>query len=113
MTTWEVPATVVRVIDGDTIVVDLDLGWRVYRNAEHVRIAGINAPERGTPEGDAATGYARALLNVGDAVRVVSSAKPSFERTVGSIKMLEGVYLGRDFGEVMVAAGHAKDVQPT
>ena len=35
--TWTVPATVVRVIDGDTIIVTLDLGWRVYRNDERIR----------------------------------------------------------------------------
>lgn len=101
------PATVVRVVDGDTIVVDLDLGWRVYRNREHLRVAGIDAPERGTAAGSEAKAYAQQLLQPGDAVRVVSQAKPSFERTVGSIFMLEGVYLDRDFADVMVETGHA------
>ena len=104
--TWRVPATVVRVIDADTIVVTLDLGWRVYRNDEHVRVAGINAPERGTKEGDAATVWARSLLQPGMRVQVVSSAKPSFERTVGAIELAddEGWF---DYGDLAVEEGQA------
>ena len=34
-----VPATVVRVAEGDTVIVTLDLGWPVYRNEERIRIA--------------------------------------------------------------------------
>ena len=103
MTTWTVPATVVRVVDGDTIAVDLDLGWRVYRNDEHLRIAGINAPERNTRKGKAAAAYARELLPEGVVVTVVSQAKPTFTRTVGSITLPDG----RDFADAMVEAGHA------
>jgi micrococcal nuclease len=35
----------VRIIDGDTIVVDIDLGCNQWTKAEHVRLLGINAPE--------------------------------------------------------------------
>lgn len=97
-----------RVIDGDTIVVDLDLGWRVYRNAERIRVAGINAPERGTRKGAAATAYANELLPAGTAVLVESQAKPTFERTVGSIEVP-----GKgDFASLMVEAGHARSADP-
>lgn len=37
-------ATVVRVIDGDTLEVMLDLGFNVLRR-EHLRLIGINTPE--------------------------------------------------------------------
>jgi endonuclease YncB( thermonuclease family) len=105
---WKVPGKVVRVIDGDTVVVDLDLGWRVFKNLEHVRIDGINAPEIRTEEGKRAADHARTLLKPGDHVLVESTAKPSFERTVGKIWFWwPGDPRERDFGEVMVAAGHA------
>lgn len=96
------PATVVRVIDGDTVVVDLDLGWRVYRNDEHIRVAGIDSPELSTPEGKAARDAAMSMLRPGDRVTVTSLAKPSFERTVGTITA--GLI---DFADAMVEAGHA------
>ena len=38
-------AHVVRVIDGDTIVVDIDLGFRISKNGEHLRLEGIDTPE--------------------------------------------------------------------
>lgn len=100
--TWVVPATVERIIDGDTVVVTLDLGWRVYRIGEKLRIAGLNSPERGTQEGRDARDAARLLLPVGARGTVTSDAKPSFERTVGSIRLADG----RDYAAVMVELGH-------
>lgn len=38
-------ARVVRVIDGDTIVVNIDLGFRISKNEEHLRLEGIDTPE--------------------------------------------------------------------
>lgn len=38
-------AKVVRVIDGDTIVCDIGLGFDMWIRNEHVRLYGINAPE--------------------------------------------------------------------
>jgi endonuclease YncB( thermonuclease family) len=108
--TWTVPATVVRVIDGDAIVVTLDLGWRVYRNEEHIRVAGINTPEIRGPErerGFAAKAYAESLLPVGSSVLVTPQAKPTFERTTGSVKIPRR----GDFGTLMVKAGHAVRVE--
>ena len=42
---YEYKAKVVRVIDGDTIVFDIDLGFNIIVKDESVRLAGINAPE--------------------------------------------------------------------
>lgn len=98
---WRVPARVVRVIDGDTVEIDLDLGWRVYRNRERLRIAGLFCPERNTVEGKVAKGAAEELLPVGSQVFVTSEAKPSFERTVGSIELADG----RDFAGTMISRG--------
>ena len=38
-------ADVVRVIDGDTIVCNIDLGFDNWIHNEHVRLLGINTPE--------------------------------------------------------------------
>lgn len=61
-TTWTVPARIVRVVDGDTIRCDLDLGWGVWLENEPVRLARINAPEMSTPEGKDAAAFLTGLL---------------------------------------------------
>jgi len=38
-------AHLVRVVDGDTVVLDLDLGCDVWLRMQHCRLLGINAPE--------------------------------------------------------------------
>jgi endonuclease YncB( thermonuclease family) len=85
--TWTVPATVVEVLDGDTVVVNLDLGWRVYRNEERIRVAGIAAPEIRGPEreaGLAAKAHAESLLPAGREVLVNSQAKPASNAASGA-----------------------------
>jgi micrococcal nuclease len=42
---YEYKAIMRRVIDGDTIVVDIDLGFAIWRHEERLRLADINAPE--------------------------------------------------------------------
>lgn len=38
-------ADVIRVIDGDSVVVDIDLGMNVFHKNRHIRLAGIDAWE--------------------------------------------------------------------
>ena len=45
---YEYKATVIKVIDGDTVDVDLDLGFDVMLKKERVRIMGIDTPESRT-----------------------------------------------------------------
>ncbi len=51
---YEYHATVLRVVDGDTIDCLVDLGFDVKLSIR-LRMAGIDAPERGTPGGTEAT----------------------------------------------------------
>jgi micrococcal nuclease len=46
-------AKILRVIDGDTVEIMLDLGFKVFRK-ETIRLAHIDTPELPTPEGTAA-----------------------------------------------------------
>jgi endonuclease YncB( thermonuclease family) len=55
-------------VDGDTSVVDIDQGMDVWSRNQYVRYAGINAPEvhgPSKPEGDAAKAYLETLITVG------------------------------------------------
>ena len=75
-------ATVVRVIDADTLVLNIDLGFRVHTEIEG-RINGIDAPEMSTPEGIAAREAVVNLLTLAKTVTVSSYRdKRSFARWV-------------------------------
>lgn len=41
-------AVVINVVDGDTVDVNVDLGFKVY-SKQRIRLAGIDTPERGQP----------------------------------------------------------------
>jgi endonuclease YncB( thermonuclease family) len=101
VTTWTVPATVLRIVDGDTISLRLDLGWRITLEA-NARVIGINAPEMSTPEGQDAKRFAADHLPVGAQVTFVSKQLDKYGRPLGSIS-----YGGADFGELMLTFGHA------
>ena len=45
---YEYKATIVKIVDGDTVDVDIDLGFGVVLKDERVRIMGIDTPESRT-----------------------------------------------------------------
>lgn len=47
---YEYNAQLIRVIDGDTIVCDIELGFGMCLKNEHVRLARINTPETRTKD---------------------------------------------------------------
>lgn len=106
MTTWTVPATVVRVVDADTIVMDLSLGWHITLE-QRCRLAGCNAPELGTDEGDAARAWAVAALPIGTEVVFTSHSLDKYGRPLGSITMTNHVGQSFDYASELMAAGHA------
>lgn len=117
MTVWTVPASVLRVVDGDTLEVLLDLGWRVTMKAK-VRLAGVNSPEIATPEGVAARRWVEQQLVSGDPyvfhpVTVVSHSLDKYGRVLGDvIYPVSGEPAGfpkeyRSLGPALMAADHA------
>ena len=45
---WTYRCKVLRVVDGDTVDVDIDLGFGIWQKNERVRIMGIDTPESRT-----------------------------------------------------------------
>ena len=90
-------ATILRVVDGDTIDVeltlaDVDLGFSIYIQQKHrvkLRLAGINAPENSTPEGQLATKNLKVILPTGGTCRVITVK----DRTEKYGRYLAWVYL--------------------
>lgn len=111
MTTWTVPATIIRVIDADTFECDLSLGWHITYRAK-VRLAHCNAPELSTPAGVAARGWAIHTLGLradtlGPTVQVTSHSLDKYGRVLGSVVYLDSKGEPHDLASALIAAGHA------
>jgi micrococcal nuclease len=101
--TWSVAGTVVRIIDGDTIEMNLDLGWRTWLMKVPVRLLGINCPEMDTAAGRAARARVVQLCPPGDEVVVISHSLDKYGRVLGSV-VLSG---GRGLNGMLLDEGHA------
>jgi hypothetical protein len=76
------------VIDGDTVVVNMDLGWHTWRHDEHVRLNGIDAPERtDLVRWAEAKAFVERLLQAGAEVLLVSG---KLGRTLGRLLLRDG-----------------------
>lgn len=101
---WHYYATLVRVVDGDTVDLDVDLGFHI-KIRERFRLTGIDAPEpRGATrvEGRAATAALKRLLE-GRQITVTSEKQGSFRRWLGSL-MADDI----DVSAWLVGQGHAE-----
>lgn len=112
---WSYRATLNRVIDGDTYVLDLDLGFHV-KLTETIRLLGIDTPERGTAAGRRATAFVNEWFGGFPYVQVTTApGQPkTFDRWVGSIVGLghDGAPVpGADLAATLRAQGHVKDVE--
>lgn len=105
---WTYPAVVRRVVDGDTLILDLDMGLSVWRLGERCRLQGIDAPELDTIEGQQARAFLAGLLT--------PQGRPS-EVTFHSRKLdkwgcpLGYVMLptGQSLADLLLASGHATE----
>lgn len=88
-------ATVVRVIDGDTAILDVDLGFRTWRRGGSFRVAAINARELHAEGGPEARDHLAALLPVGTVVTLTSVRPDKYgERYDALIALPDGSDLG-------------------
>ena len=78
-----------RVIDGDTFVCDIDLGFGIWLVDQHCRLHGIDTPEREQPYGKQATRNLDKLI--GRTVFVVERDTDRYGRLVGTLYTPEGV----------------------
>lgn len=107
--TYRYAAVVRRIVDGDTLDVDLDLGLRTWRHRERLRLAGIDAPEVRGPEreaGRAAADWLREQLPVGAEIVVETERDPdNFGRWVAWVWRRED---DEPLNNRLVRAGHAE-----
>lgn len=78
-------ASVVRVIDGDTYEMRIDLGYRV-EGRFLIRVRNLNTPEMNTPEGREARLKAQGILEAATDILVVSyKDAQSFARWIADV----------------------------
>jgi len=73
-------ARVVRVIDGDSCIIDIDTGFGIWLRGERCRLAGIDAPEtwrNPEPGGEEATAWLRDELAKTDNEVIIQTEKSS------------------------------------
>ena len=103
MTLFRYQATIVRVVDGDTLIADLDLGFHITHQIT-ARLLGINAPEMRTPAGpparDALSGL---ILGKQFEVETVKDRKEKYGRYLLTVLLPDG----SSVNDWMVANGHA------
>lgn len=113
---WTVPATVLRVVDGDTLMLRLDLGWHISYETR-CRLIAINAPELSTDEGVAARLWViHKLSDAGvhpmgsdtpEPVTFVSHQLDKYGRPLGQVLVTTPQGDSFDLGLELMNAGHA------
>ena len=112
----EYDVKVIKVVDGDTVDVDIDLGFGICLKDERVRIMGIDTPESRTSDkvedlfGEAAKARLKALMKNGGKLITTEDKsgedmKGKFGRILGDFKV---EYNGemRRVTEIMTEEGH-------
>lgn len=99
------PAALVRVVDGDTYVLRVDLGFDVSYTAT-IRLADLDTAERFTPEGRLASAAAELFLRSGK-ITVQPTGAMTFARHVGHV-YVDGVSVAKH----LLERGHRKVLAP-
>lgn len=101
---YEYRASVTRVVDGDTVYLDVDLGFEV-RFSIKTRLHGINSPEMNTAAGKAARAHLVSLLPDGCEVlvRTFKDRQGKYGRYLVQIFTADAVSVNQR----MLADGHA------
>jgi len=109
----EYDVVVIKVLDGDTIDVDIDLGFGVCLKDERVRIMGIDTPESRTSDrvedlfGEAAKARLKELMKDGGKLITTEDKhgedmKGKFGRILGDFRVPDG----RKVTDIMIEEGH-------
>ena len=108
---YEYKCKIIKVIDGDTTDVDIDLGFGVWLHKQRIRFYGIDTPESRTRDleekkyGLAAKEYVKAHIPVGSTQTLVTvkDGKGKYGRILGQLKLEDGTILN----ENMISEHHA------
>lgn len=117
---YEYRCKILKVVDGDTVDVDIELGFGIVLTDERVRIMGIDTPESRTSDkvedvfGEAAKARVKELLGKGDHAILKTEVnkdgedmKGKFGRVLGDFIVEEYEGQPRLLTEILIEEGHA------
>jgi len=107
---YEYRCKILRIVDGDTVDVDIDLGFGVWMHRERVRFVGIDTPESRTRDltekafGLAAKQFVKDMMPIGSQqiIRTHKDKTGKFGRILGDF-VIEDKLLT----EIMIESNHA------
>lgn len=116
---YEYKAKVIRVVDGDTIEVELDLGFHTFRK-EHIRLLRVNTPEvwgvkKESPEyvrGTKASAFTKYWCDFADSkvtIQTIKDRKGARGRYLAEVWSAGGNNVGENLQDAIIAAGHDKN----
>ena len=97
---YEYRCKIVKIIDGDTVDVDIDLGFGVWMHKERIRLYGIDTPESRTRDLDEkkygliAKSWIEKFMPVGSTQTLITQKDKSgkFGRILGKFRVNDGHY---------------------
>lgn len=126
---YQYSALIRKVIDGDTLEIDIDLGLSTWMHNERIRLYGVNTPEvygvkKGSPEwieGNKASEFAKSVLKENDEIRIetIKDKKEKYGRYLALVyiridkTILEGLTDVRNiddfycYNDILIARGLA------
>ena len=111
---YEYRCKVVHIVDGDTVDVDIDLGFGVWMKKQRIRLYGIDTPESRTRDleekkyGQAAKAYLTGMLDdeAGIILKTYKDKEGKFGRILGELWRITN-YADQSINECMVEKHHA------
>ena len=112
---YEYKALINRVVDGDTVDVDINLGFGIWMRDERVRVMGIDTPESRTSDemekifGFAAKNRLKELIPEGSIQILKTEVDKDGEDAKGKFGRILGDFIveGHRITEILVDEGHA------
>lgn len=101
-------AEVLRWIDGDTVVVNIDVGFGIILRNRSVRLYGIDAPESRTRDlsekrrGLEAKAYCERTVPYGSKIQLKTYKTGKYGRILGEV-----IHEGVNINQVLIEEGHA------
>ena len=92
---YDYQCKIVRVVDGGTVDVDIDLGFDTWRCGERIRLYGVDTPECRTRDAEEkaagllAKEFVEEALHVGGTYTLTTKEKGKFGRYLGTIFLTE------------------------